>query len=100
MACRQTEGFIDAHHEDYDKPLEFLSLCYTGHMMLHCQSKTPEAWERYKKAIRQGMRYRPVYRRDFEAVVSLLNGQEVGHSCHHAIGSCILHDSVNSPNTR
>ena len=80
-ACGQDQGIIDAHHEDYDKPLEFIGLCYTCHMMLHCRFRNPKAWERYKEAIRRGVRYRPVFRRDFNAVLPLLNGQEVEYSC-------------------
>jgi len=80
-ACGQTEGIIDAHHENYDKPLEFIGLCCTCHRMLHYRFKNQEAWERYKEAIRRGVRYRPVYRRDFGAIVPLLNGQEREHCC-------------------
>ncbi|HLK60325.1 MAG TPA: hypothetical protein VKU00_27435 [Chthonomonadaceae bacterium] len=98
QACGQTEGIIEAHSEDYSEPygdhIGAYSFCYTCHMMLHCRFRNPQAWERYKEAIRRGVRYRPVYRRDFNAIVPFLNGQEVEHSCHQAQGCCLLDDIV------
>lgn len=40
IGCR---GRIQAHHDDYDKPLEVRWLCQTHHMQLHARQRdTPE----------------------------------------------------------
>jgi len=83
-ACGQTEGVIDAHHEDYNNPLGFVGLCYVCHTMLHSRSKNPLAWGRYKAVIRTGVRYSAAMKRDFGIIAPLLNGQKAEHTRHEA----------------
>lgn len=37
--CGTTEGRIDAHHDDYDKPLEVRWLCRLHHVRLHSRGE-------------------------------------------------------------
>lgn len=37
--CGTTKGRIDAHHDDYDKPLEVRWLCRKHHNLLHAKGE-------------------------------------------------------------
>lgn len=62
--CGQTEGPITAHSEDYSMPfgdhIGRHGLCYRCHMMIHCRFKAPQAWDTYKRHIRDGRIFVPV----------------------------------------
>ena len=68
-ACGQTEGIIEAHSEDYSRPygahIGQYGLCYTCHMMLHCQFTSPEPWQQYRAALRAGAVFKPFHGRAF-----------------------------------
>ncbi len=87
-ACGQKEGVFDCHNEDYDKPLEYVGLCYVCHMMLHCRFRAPESWRRYCEAIMMGVRFGPVHTRDFAFIKLLLAGKDV----HRVLGELPARD--------
>ena len=76
-ACGQTQGIFDCHHENYDEPLSYVGLCYLCHLMLHCRFSNAEAWRRYGEAIGRGVRYQPLFTRNFGIVRALLAGEAV-----------------------
>ena len=64
-ACGQTEGRIDAHAEDYSEPFaagktDQYHLCYRCHMAVHCRFRNNQAWQIYKKHVREGRIYGPI----------------------------------------
>lgn len=63
--CGQTEGLLAWHSEDYSAPfgdnIGRFGLCYTCHMMIHCRYKNPRAWSNYKKAIANGVCFKPYF---------------------------------------
>jgi hypothetical protein len=63
VACGQTEGALHAHHEDYDRPDEWVPLCITCHLMLHCRNRNRQAWDTYRHRIRMGWRSEPLDQR-------------------------------------
>lgn len=74
VACGQTEGLFDCHHENYDVPLSYVGLCYTCHMMLHCRFRAPEAFTRYREAVARGARYPAQFTRNFDVIRAILGG--------------------------
>lgn len=51
----QEPGDIIAHLEDYTNPIDgAIWLCYRCHTILHARFDHPEAWDRYRAAIRDG----------------------------------------------
>ncbi len=93
-ACGQDQGVIDAHAEDYSEPfgphLHQFPMCYRCHMMIHCRFRNPEAWDKYRAAIRSGIRYAPVFYRAFGVIAAQLNGREVPFTQHAAPTWCPL----------
>jgi hypothetical protein len=87
--CKQTEGIIHLHNENYDVTLNILEdvfsrfpveitkaeldrvhavlepLCWRCHMMHHSTRRNKYAVEKYFNEIKQGKQYPPVYRHDF-----------------------------------
>jgi hypothetical protein len=66
--CGQEKGIIDAHLEDYNKPLEDIEpLCYRCHMIHHVahnrDNKDPDC-ARYWAEVAEGKQYPPMFRRD------------------------------------
>ncbi len=88
--CKQTEGIIHLHNEDYDityytlkevferffieiNPDELKNiksvlepLCWRCHMMHHSVRRNPTSVEKYFKEIEMGKQYPPVYKHNFE----------------------------------
>ena len=69
-ACGQDKGIIDAHAEDYSEPFEAgktdqYPLCYRCHMMVHCRFRNKDKWEWYRLQIKNGVRFKPFYSRNF-----------------------------------
>lgn len=81
--CGQEKGIIHYHNVDYDVSLriqpkliagnatneekeELMSVlkqvCWRCHMMLHKEERHPKSAEKYFEAIKNGVRYTPVYR--------------------------------------
>jgi hypothetical protein len=68
FACGQSEGPIQGHAEDYSLrfgqtvPAETegrIDLCIRCHMKVHTRLVSPERWDEYREAIREGVRYCP-----------------------------------------
>jgi hypothetical protein len=63
-ACRQAEGPIDAHSEDYSAPfgdhIGRFGLCYRCHMAVHTRFNNREAWEAYKHHVALGRIFYPI----------------------------------------
>lgn len=55
-ACGQTRGGIHCHNEDYDRPADFIALCFACHMMVHCRFRALKAFEVYVARLEQGTR--------------------------------------------
>lgn len=98
-ACGQTEGHIEAHSEDYSSPfgdhIGQHGLCYRCHMMIHCRFRNPEAWDVYKKQLRQGWRFAPLPGRSFyifTAQTLTRMGEGVPHTKHQPRGRTLLDD--------
>lgn len=69
-ACKQQEGIIDAHAEDYSEPFaqgktDQYHLCFRCHMMVHCRFANKPAFARYAQEVYAGTQYAPFYKRDF-----------------------------------
>jgi len=95
VACGQTEGIFDCHHENYDVPLSYVGLCYTCHMMLHCRFKAPAAFAKYREAVAQGVRYPAQHTRNFDAVRAILSGASTAPvvcDCHDDFFRTILRE--------
>jgi hypothetical protein len=64
-ACGQTEGRIDAHSEDYSAPygdhIGKYTFCYRCHMMIHCRFRNKDAWYQYRKDIKEGKMFEPIW---------------------------------------
>ena len=45
---------VMAHNENYDTPLDFFSVCYVCHMMIHCRFRAKDRWQEYLDALRGG----------------------------------------------
>lgn len=56
--CGQTEGRIEAHDEDYTRPLDYYEVCYTCHMMIHCRYRDPFRWGQYLALVEAGATFR------------------------------------------
>lgn len=56
VACGQTAGTIHGHHEDYDQPREYVPLCITCHLLVHCRFRNAGVWEEYRARVRRGWR--------------------------------------------
>ena len=73
MACGQTGGLLQWHSEDYSEPfgphIGRFGLCYRCHMMVHCRFRAPGAWERYRRELRLGYQFGPIFSADFERFV-------------------------------
>jgi hypothetical protein len=64
--CGQTEGIIDFHHRNYSHPYLFMDeLCWRCHMMEHLNYRYPAEYLKYRKAILAGVKFAPVFTRDF-----------------------------------
>lgn len=72
--CGQTAGQIMAHSEDYSEPfgdhIGQFGLCYRCHMILHCRMKSPPAFAAYCRTLRKGVRFAPMYARNFTQFAS------------------------------
>lgn len=76
IACGQTQGRIDSHMEDYDDPWDgIMPLCYLCHLMVHCRQTNPYAFERYRRLILDGWRFRAVG--GFGSVLRFLRGGDL-----------------------
>ncbi len=64
--CRQTEGPIVYHAEDYSRPygphIWAYPVCWLCHMIIHCRFSRPEAFEAYKAVLNSGRRFKPIGR--------------------------------------
>jgi hypothetical protein len=93
-ACGQDRGVIDAHAEDYTEPfgdhIDRYPLCYRCHMMVHCRFRCSEAWDAYRRAIRAGAGYEPIYTRSFGIVAAQLDGAVVAVTWHEPPKWCPL----------
>lgn len=69
--CGQAKGIIDAHSEDYSRPfgahIGQFELCFRCHMMIHCRFRNPKAFATYCEALAKGIRFAPMYSRNFGA---------------------------------
>jgi hypothetical protein len=70
VACGQTEGIFDAHAEDYGEPFQAgvtdgYHLCFRCHMTVHCRFRAKNEWNEYRRVIREGYVFPPVFKRDF-----------------------------------
>jgi len=93
-ACRQTEGVLDSHTEDYSKPFgphigEF-PMCYRCHMAIHCRFRNRTAWDDYRAAIRRGIRYAPINGRWFGVFCRQLRGASVPFAQHEPPNVLVL----------
>jgi len=71
--CKQKEGIVEYHNNNYDHPTDYLEpLCYTCHMVLHMAHKFPTATNDYWSAIFSGHQYPPVHSRTFPYIIALL----------------------------
>lgn len=59
VACKQTEGQIEAHREDYSwlGNESLVILCYRCHRVLHMRDRWPDEWDYYREQIRQGWQW-------------------------------------------
>ena len=86
-ACGQDEGIIDAHAENYSRPftaekLMRFPLCYRCHLILHCRFQHPAAWDKYRAEVRRGVRFQPIWHRDFDRILTHLSGQPQRFTIH------------------
>lgn len=69
-ACGQTRGVVDSHSEDYSDPfgphIGRFALCFRCHMIVHCRFSSPASFEVYEEALREGVRFPAMTRRDFQ----------------------------------
>jgi hypothetical protein len=93
-ACGQDQGVIDAHAEDYSEPFgdhtDSYPLCYRCHMMVHCRFRNRRAWDRYRGHIRAGLRFAPLYHRNFGQISAQLAGAIAQFSRHPPPTKCPL----------
>lgn len=54
MVCRQSEGDLVPHLEDYDRPFDYLPLCYPCHTTLHGRYKRPWHFDTWIERLREG----------------------------------------------
>lgn len=69
-ACGQDLGIIEPHSEDYSGPpfgdhIGAHGVCFTCHMMIHCRFRSPETWNAYRQAVRNGAIFKPFNGRVF-----------------------------------
>lgn len=68
VVCGQNEGIRHYHCEDYS-PQNILNdakcLCWRCHMILHSRFKYPNEAKKYFEEVKQGKRYKPVYKNNF-----------------------------------
>lgn len=61
IACLRRGGTVDGHTEDYSKPfgerIGEHALCFPCHTAVHLRFRFPDAWDRYRRNIRNGIRY-------------------------------------------
>jgi hypothetical protein len=50
--------------------------------MLHCRFRAPAAWDAYRAGIRRGIRYAPIYTRNFALITAQLDGEPVPFAQH------------------
>ena len=79
-ACGQTEGFFQAHSEDYSGPpfgdnIGRFGLCYLCHMFIHCRFRSPSAWARYVALVRTGRMGPNPAKADFGRIQRMLGGK-------------------------
>jgi len=78
MACGQTEGRIEPHSEDYSTPigphLGAYVWCFFCHRMLHNRFWAPDAWDRYRAALRKGATFAPVFTNTYVEVNRFCRG--------------------------
>jgi len=87
--CKQTEGILHLHNEDYDVTVNILTdvfarprpvpteeekaqlaevlepICWRCHMIHHSEHRAPEQVAKYKAEIEAGKQYPPVYKHNF-----------------------------------
>jgi hypothetical protein len=64
--CKQKEGIIHYHNEDYSDPIKYLeALCWRCHVILHSIHRNPEACQAYWDSISMGKQWPPVYKHDW-----------------------------------
>jgi len=77
--CGQTKGTIDDHSEDYSEPfgdnIGRFGLCFRCHMIVHCRFRAPESFETYRRLVMTGIRFAPIYGRNFKMIV----GEHLDH---------------------
>lgn len=56
-SCDRTDGRMESHDEDYDRPLDYYEVCYTCHMMIHCRYRDPFRWGQYIALLADGARF-------------------------------------------
>lgn len=60
-SCLREGGTVNGHSEDYSAPygdhIGAHHVCYPCHMAIHARFKYPEAWLRYRAAMRAGAQY-------------------------------------------
>ena len=60
VVCGQTRGALHAHHEDYDKPADFVALCITCHLLLHGRFRYRGVWDEYRARVAAGWQAPPL----------------------------------------
>ena len=56
-ACAQSEGVLDAHLEDYDRPETFVPLCVICHLALHCRFRNVAGFVEYRRRVAEGYQH-------------------------------------------
>ncbi len=65
--CGQEQGIIQYHNHDYSDPIKYLEpLCWRCHMVLHSESRAPEACAKYWEEIGAGKTHPPVFSHNFK----------------------------------
>lgn len=77
-ACRQDEGPIDLHSEDYSYPygphVAAYTFCFACHGMLHSRHLYPRGWDAYRKFVRSGKVAPPTAERKYASLNVLKSG--------------------------
>ena len=94
MGCGQDRGVIGGHSEDYGEPFDdhigAFGLCYCCSMMVHCRFRYPDAWDRYRAAVRKGAIFEPFIKQDFARFRALFLGPEIRASARLRLFPCPL----------
>jgi len=69
VTCGQDKGIRHYHCEDYS-PQNIIAdskcMCWRCHMILHSRFRFPKQAKKYFEEVKQGKRYAPVYRNNFD----------------------------------